>query len=272
LTLHPAGHAAQTFFLLQKILIETGGAMAAALATVRTERLGAAPKRRETGQESEQRPQGAETPAPEPGFVPLEKNNAEKQCEGQKGQGIKRFPERQQVVPQKSVSGRKHVAPFPENPIEADPALAHRVTEQRIHGESQRPEQNGNRVQESNEITVEESGKQQWKEQPVLDPALEKFQRCRLPDFSGHQIEDRAEGTDPAAEKPAKNQRGHCHEEGREEQNEVGFFGQEITEADQGIGPKKTVHRKGDPVAAPIFRLYEQKEKKQQKNQLRNAC
>jgi len=79
------------------------------------------------------------------------------------------------MVPQEPVSRGKDIPSFAEDPIETNPSLANRVTEQRVERKGQCTDKNCDRIEEPNQIDIEQGCEQQRKEQPVLDPALEEI-------------------------------------------------------------------------------------------------
>ena len=130
-----------------------------------------------TGDKTEQCPEGAEIAAPVAGLVALQPDDRDEDERRQKGQRIERLPVREQIVLQKPVAGIEQVAAVPDETVEPDPAGAGGLAEEGMEKERERPDQDGDGVEEPGQVQFEQGRREQRQEQPVFDVSLEPADR-----------------------------------------------------------------------------------------------
>ena len=155
--------------------------------------------------------------------------------------------------------------------VEPDPAGTGGFTEQRVEKEGERPDQDGNRVEEAGQVEVEEGSDQERQEEPVFEPSLEPAHRRGLGDPAGDQVEDRAERADPAAEKTAEEGGQDEDQKAGEEERHPPLRRQRGGGKGQRVGAEEGVDRNGDPVAPPVLGHEEQDQEDGEEDELADA-
>ena len=159
-----------------------------------------------------------------------------------------------------------------------------RVVDRREHGRSQRPHRQRDRVQDSDERAAEDGRDQAGNQEVVLQglpflvavplQTLRAALTLRLP--TAQEVVQRSQRANPAAEEPAQEESGNQNRQAPEEsaiervaRKGAGESreGVKLEEEADGVGKARSVTHGAQ--RAEAFRLHHQKEKEQQKQNLR---
>ena len=106
-------------------------------------------------------------------------------------------------------------------------------------------------------------------EQIIFEPALEEDKGLALLYPFCRQVDDRPQRADPAAKKSAENGGADQEKETGKKKDGERLSREQAAQADERVHPEKTVEGDGDLVLAPVVRSDEEKEKKDEKEELK---
>lgn len=228
-------------------------------------------ERGKAGSEGQQGAERTEMPAPCPAPEQFQHKNARENEKREKGKRVRGLAEWQNEVPQQGIGAIEIVPVVAYQVIKPGPSISRHLAENGVEEKGEKSDANCHGIKEACQVDAEQSGKEECKKQVVATVAPEEPGRPQFWDVFCGQIENGAQRTNPAAEKTAKHHRCCEDEDGRQEEKSEGFGCQNIGRHDKGIKAKEGVDGEGYLILAAIIGKHEKDEKKDQKQELREA-
>ena len=219
----------------------------------------------------QERAEGTEVPAPVSPLEPLQYQDHCKEDERNEGEGVEGLPKREQVALEEAVARVQVIPRISEDPVKSYPSLSGQKTDERVKGEGEEADEDRHGIKETGEVHVEEGCKEEGEEQIIFEPAFEEGEGASLLYPFRHQVYDRTQGADPAAKKPAQDEREQENQKAGQEKEREGLGRQEVAHGNEGIGPEEGVEGYGNLVLAPVVGRDKEEEKNGQEEKLKNA-
>ena len=227
-----------------------------------------------TGADAEQCPKRAEVFAPEAPFDLFQQDDHQEYQQGEQGQVEDRLVKGHQIIAPERVEVIDCCGDE-RNPVlvgEIEDAVHQQIVD-RVERQRQGAQEDGQGIEQSEQLDAENGGDGHADQQQVLDPSPVAVDGApAAADQFAAAVEGGTERADPAAEKPPERNCQGDQEQGRPEFAPVERSRcQGVGQGSQRINAKQQADRVGELVEAVIFRLHEQPEKTEQAEELDEA-